>query len=104
MKASKFLVSTAAAIAVAGTISLVYAQTGTPGGTYTSPQTQGQVTPPGQPAPANPSIQNQGPGQGGSTGSMKDGSTSTMGSGPSVNPSNDPGAMSSERVARADRN
>lgn len=96
MKASKFLVSTAAAIAVVGTIGLVYAQTGTSGGTYTSPQTQGQVTPPGQPAPANPSIQNQGPGQGGST--------STMGSGPSVNPSNDPGAMSNERVARADRN
>ena len=96
MKASKFLVSAAAAIAGVGTIGLVYAQTGTSGGTYTSPQTQGQVTPPGQPAPANPSIQNQGPGQGGST--------STMGSGPSVNPSNDPGAMSNERVARADRN
>lgn len=104
MKASKFLVSTAAAITVVGTIGFVYAQTGTstPSGTYTSPQTQGQATTPGQPAPADPRLRTQR--QSGSTGSMNRGSTSTTRSGTSVNPSNDPGAMSNERVARADRN
>jgi hypothetical protein len=102
MKASKFLVSTAAAITVVGTIGLVYAQTGTstPPGTYTSPQTQSQATPPGQPAAADPSM-NQRPS---AAGGMNRDSTSTTRSGTGGNPSNDPGAMSSERVARADRN
>lgn len=100
MKASKFLVSTAAAITVVGTIGVVYAQTGTstPSGTYTSPQTQGQATK----APADSSLQTQR--QSSSTGSMNRDSTSTTRSGTSVNPSNDPGVMSNERVARADRN
>lgn len=102
MKASKFLVSTAAAITVVGTIGLVYAQTGTstPPGTYTSPQTQGQATTPGQPAAADPSM-NQRPS---AAGGMDRGGTSTTRSGSSSEPSSGSGNLASERAPRADRN
>jgi hypothetical protein len=140
MNASKFLASTAAAITVVGTIGFVYAQTSpsNPTGATTSPQTQGQITPPGQPTPTNPSMQNPRPSgatgvqsqttlpgerapndptlqsqrqrgaagsmNAGSTGGMNRGSTATTGSGTSSSPSPEPGSMSNERVARADRN
>lgn len=116
MKFTKHLISGACAVAVAGTLSLAFAQTNAPGtttpGTQAAPQGAERITP-GPPQPMAP----------GTTGTMNSGTTGTMNSGTNATSSNDStsamnrsttrrsnnrgmnadGTMSTERVARADR-
>jgi hypothetical protein len=77
MNISRFFVTTAAAVTVAGAIGFAYAQTAT------DPRTT-----------SGTADQNRMPNQ---SGAINDGSTGAMGQGST-------GAMSNERMARADRN
>lgn len=92
MSTSRFLVSTATAVMVAGTIGFAYAQTAAQDSTRTQSQQQYQSTTPAQtgPATANPNLDIQR--QNRSSSDMNRGMTS------------DTRNMGNERVARADRN
>lgn len=92
MSTSRFLVSTATAVMVAGTIGFAYAQSAAQDSTRTQSQQQYQSTTPAQtgPATANPNLDIQR--QNRSSSDMNRGMTS------------DTRNMGNERVARADRN
>ena len=100
MNVSKYLVSTASAVAVIGAISFAYAQT--------SPQTQNQGMTPAQSTPATPStpgMRDQAPDT--ATGSMNNSSPGMSNSnraGAAGTTATDTGNMANERTARADRN
>ncbi len=93
MNASRLFASTVAAAMVAGTIGLVYAQTGTT--TQDRTNTSQTATPDSsQPATVNRNLDIQR--QGGSTGNVNRESTGST--------ANETRNMANERVARADRN
>lgn len=93
MKASEFLISTAAAVTVVGAMGFAYAQTGTP--------TNPTATDSPKASPTTPATQPPMQSGSGTSGNMNRGSTDTsnMNRG-----STDTSNMSAERVARADRN
>lgn len=99
MNASKLIVSTAAALTVAGAIGLAYAQTSTtsPMGAAAPPVAE-STTPPVQPAPVNSGATTPMPSNNATT--MP--GTSTPGGMANTTPST--GAIPTERVAQADRN
>lgn len=89
MKASKILVSTAAAVTVVGVMGFALAQTSMdkPAASATNPNMQNSTPMPDQSTPNSSGMQNRQP----------DGSTATMNR-------DTTGTMTNERMARADRN
>lgn len=104
MNASKFLISTVAAVAVVGTIGFAYAQTGNYSSSAPSPDPQNQTTTSDQTGPAtvNPNLQIKP--QIDSTDTMNRDSRSNARNAARNNMGNDTGVRSNERLARADRN
>ena len=99
MNASKFLISSAAVVAVIGGIGFSYAQSGDnavkPKGAPGTSDMQNPSGTPGQSTPSNPGMQNQ-PSDRPSASTSRD-ATGSMNR-------DSTGTMSSERMARADRN